>query len=331
MQNIKPKLLLYFSWLFLFACESTDSFENNVEGNPQPITSINPVKTSSIVILGTCQDAGSPHINCQKKCCATLKANKDNSRLVVSLGIVDTDKKQRFLIEASPNMNEQISDLHKHAGFGEDDIPDGIFVTHAHIGHYTGLMQLGKEGCNAQGVKVMAMPKMVNYLSSNGPWDQLVNYQNIKLIELNNRQAFAANENISITPIQVPHRDEYSETVGFQITGPNKSALFIPDIDKWDRWEDNIVEWVAKVDYLLIDGTFYDENELDNRNMNEIPHPFVVESMSLFDQLSDNEKDKIYFIHINHSNPLLNEESAEYKKVISSGYHIAKKGDVLPL
>ena len=61
---------------------------------------------------------------------------------------------------------------------------------------------------------------------------------------------------LQITPILVPHRDEFSETVGYYIKGKEKTLLFIPDIDKWYRWETDIRELVKEVDYALLDASF---------------------------------------------------------------------------
>ena len=83
---------------------------------------------------------------------------------------------------------------------------------------------------------------------------------------------------LQVTPLLVPHRDEYTETVGFWIQGPNRSALFIPDIDKWERWDSlgtAIEDWIAKVDVAYLDGTFLEEGEIPGRAIEEIPHPFI--------------------------------------------------------
>ena len=102
------------------------------------------------------------------------------------------------------------------------------------------------------------------------------------------------------------------QTVGYTIIGPNEQ-LFIPDIDKWERWETSIEELIKKVDYAFLDATFYDGSELPSRDMNAIPHPFVVESMDRFSVLSPEDKKKVYFIHFNHTNPLVNENSTAVK------------------
>src|SRR6056297_3947533 len=239
----------------------------------------------SILILGTVQDAGSPHIACEKACCAPLFTNQDASRKVASLGVIASKAQKSFLFEATPDIAAQLRDLRKHSTFKNTDMPDGIFLTQAHIGHYTGLMYLGKEATNANEVPVYAMPKMEHFLGNNGPWSQLVSNQNIILNPLQNREETQLTPNLKVVPFTVPHRDEYSETVGYRIKGPNKSALFIPDIDKWEKWDAEIISEIKNVDYAFLDATFYDGAEINIRDLSEIPHPFVIESMTFFENL----------------------------------------------
>ena len=130
--------------------------------------------------------------------------------------------------------------------------------------------------------------------------------------------------NLRVQPFSVPHRGEYSETVGFKIIGLEKSILFIPDIDKWHLWEKSIIDELKKVDVAFLDATFYDGNEVDNRDIAEIPHPFVIESLALFKDLSMEERNKIHFIHLNHTNPLLNHASEAAKEVLAKGFQIAQ-------
>jgi pyrroloquinoline quinone biosynthesis protein B len=119
--------------------------------------------------------------------------------------------------------------------------------------------------------------------------------------------------------------------VGYKITGPNISVLFIPDIDKWTSWETDIVAAIYEVEYAFLDATFYDGEEIDNRDISEIPHPFVIESLALFRDLPDEERSKINFIHFNHTNPLLNIESAASRQLLDKGYHIARLRQTLKL
>ena len=280
-----------------------------------------------LFVLGTLQDGGSPHMGCWKSCCAPLYGNPDPSRMVVSLGLLDNTESRTYLLEASPDLPSQMGLLRKEASFEASIAPDGIFLTHAHIGHYTGLMFFGREAMNASGVPVYALPRMLEFLKGNGPWDQLVRLGNIQLNPTSEKTPVRLSGHLEVRPFRVPHRDEYSETAGYRITGPSRTALFIPDIDKWDRWEISLQKILEEVDLAFLDATFYNAAEIGYRDMSEIPHPFVVESMSLLESLPVALRNKVYFIHLNHTNPLLNPKSEESKAVERSGFRIARVGD----
>ena len=195
-------------------------------------------KTSPyVIVLGVAQDGGAPHAACTKECCS-IKWNDPNlHNRVSSIGIVDPSTKEVWMIDATPDFTKQLYTLSDNQKYSLK----GIFLTHAHIGHYTGLIHLGREVMGAKKVIVNAMPKMKSFLESNGPWSQLVDLENIAINMIGDNEVQMLNENISITPFLVPHRDEFSETVGYKIEGPSKSLIFIPDIDKWNKWKKDII------------------------------------------------------------------------------------------
>ena len=272
-----------------------------------------------IQVLGIVQDAGYPHIGCEKDCC---KAVSPGDYFVSCLGLVDKTNNKRYLFDATPDIHNQLNLLEK---FSDANLVDGIFLTHAHIGHYTGLMYLGREGLGGKNIMVYALKRMSKFLTKNGPWDQLVKLNNISIQTISNKEFVKLSENIFVIPIRVPHRDEYSETVGYKIIGKSKKILFIPDIDKWDEWKKSIIEEVKLVDYAFIDGTFYNGTEL-NRDMREIPHPSIEETLQLFSNQPVAERNKIYFIHINHTNPILTNKNGIRDLVEGLGFNIAQRG-----
>ena len=313
---------------FILSCQEKKSSEKIVNNN----SSINQkIDKTSIVILGTIQDAGFPQIACKKSCCASLFEHPDHTRQVISLGLLDKQNNKTYLFEATPDIAMQMKLLTKLNSDDDNETVNGIFLTHAHIGHYTGLMYLGKEAMDAQNMPVFVMPKMKDFLSNNGPWNQLLLRKNVELHEMENGIPVQVSKSINVTPFIVPHRDEYSETVGFRIEGPNKSALFIPDIDKWEKWGKNIIQEIKTVDYAFLDATFFSGKELDNRDISQIPHPLIIESLSKFKNLNKNEKNKIIFIHFNHTNPVLNPESQERKLILDQGFRIGEYQDVFEL
>jgi pyrroloquinoline quinone biosynthesis protein B len=302
--------LIYLVIIFSLAC--------NQPAEKTPITPY-------VMVLGVAQDAGYPQMNCKKACCKQAWRNPDLKRTTSCMAIVDPISKEQWIVDATPNIKEQLQILKQKTG---TEKLDGILLTHAHMGHYTGLLHFGREVMGTDNLPVFAMPKMKNFLEENGPWSQLVKLENINIKALKSDSAFILNERIQIKPFLVPHRDEFSETVGYEIMINNKALIFIPDIDKWEKWETNITELIKKVDYAFLDATFYKNGEL-KRDMSEIPHPFVEESISLFSALSDADKQKVHFIHFNHTNPLIIEGSTAQKEVLKNGFNIAKEGEVI--
>ncbi len=282
-----------------------------------------------ITILGIAQDGGYPHIGCQKECCDLYYKGELPKQKVVSLGLIDKESNQKFLFEATPDISTQLADLEKNH-LKTNTIIDGVFITHAHIGHYAGLLYFGREALGKKDIPVHVMPKMKNFLQKNGPWSQLIDLQNIACSDLQKDSTITVSSSLKVTPFLVPHRDEFSETVGYRIDGKNKSALFIPDINKWEVWEKNIVKEVAKVDYAFIDATFYKDGEI-NRPMSEIPHPFIEETIELFKDETIQTKNKVVFIHFNHTNPALQPNSIERNELELLGYRVATEGDVFGL
>ena len=280
-----------------------------------------------IMVLGIAQDAGYPQMGCEKQCCNKAWINHNLHKYTSCIAIVDPISKEQWIIDATPDIKYQLNLLNKTSGINQ---LNGIFLTHAHIGHYTGLMHFGKEVMGSNNLPVYCMPRMSSFLKNNGPWSQLVSLKNIEITEMHNNDIIQLNERISISPFLVPHRDEFSETVGYKIISNNKSVIFIPDIDKWNKWEVSINDLIKEVDYAFLDATFFNDGEL-NRDMSEIPHPFVTESMNLFERLDLNHKKKIYFIHFNHTNPLLIDESDEQKEVLESGFNISIQGKIISL
>ncbi|KGL58939.1 coenzyme PQQ synthesis protein B [Polaribacter sp. Hel1_85] len=244
---------------------------------------------------------------------------------MVSLGLVDLENEQKWLFDATPDMHTQLAELAQNH-LKTANIIEGVFLTHAHIGHYTGLMYFGREAFGKKNTTVYAMPKMKNFLETNGPWSQLVSLKNIELQNLQHDATIVLNNKLKVTPFLVPHRDEFSETVGYKIEGTKKSALFIPDIDKWHKWNRNIIEEVKKVDYAFVDATFLNQKEV-KRAMTEVPHPFIEETVSLFKNESLATKNKAIFIHFNHTNPTLQKNSIERQSIENLGFRFANEGN----
>jgi len=192
-------------------------------------------------------------------------------------------------------------------------------------------LQLGPEVMNTDKVPLWVMPRMKSFMSENEPWKTLFSSGNVVARDLVDGEPIQLNERIRVTPVKVPHRDELSETVGFHIEGPSRSVLYLPDIDKWDRWDALVEDWIKKVDIAMLDAAFYADGELPGRDMSKIPHPFIAESMERLAPLSAELKARVRFTHMNHTNPALNPDSAQSAEIREAGFAVAQEGDHYPL
>ena len=284
---------------------------------------------SFLLVLGNVQDGGIPHIACKKDCCMSLTEKEKRVLKITSLAFIDKSESKHYLFEASTDITDQLNFLDQITG--NESKLGGVFLTHAHMGHYSGLLQLGREAMGAKNIPVYVMPKMSKFLKSNAPWSQLVLLNNIKLKSLAENRSIKVSNYLDVNSIIVPHRDEFSETVGFFIKGPRKTAFFLPDIDKWDKWDKSLKNILEKVDYAFLDGTFFDSAEINYRDISEIPHPFVIETIDHLSSLPLKERKKVFFIHMNHTNGMLNPDSQISKEVLSKGFKIARYGMQFPL
>jgi len=185
------------------------------------------------------------------------------------------------------------------------------------------IIEMNEKFHNSSEIKKNAAQQKINQMKENAIKD----IKNISIKKLKNEKTIELNNRVSLTPFLVPHRDEFSETVGYKIQGPNKSIIFIPDIDKWDKFDKDIVQIVLDNDIAILDGSFYQNGEIPGRDMSEIPHPFIIESMDLMESISDISD--IFFIHLNHTNPALIENSDAQKQILDSGFNIAEFGKMI--
>ena len=314
--------------LLLASCapegEPSSSISNPSEVNPE-------ASRPYLVVLGIAQDGGAPQAGSH----TDLRWNEpENSHMPTSLGLVDPETGKRWMFEATPDFRRQWYELDTHAGLRTERVPDGIFLTHAHIGHYTGLMFLGHESVGAQGVPVYVWPKMAKFLTQNGPWSQLVKLANIQLETLGPDSLVELSDALNVRSFLVPHRQEFAEVAGFVIEGPNRRVGFIPDIDSWEEWDSTgigLERFLDSVDLALVDATFFSNGEIPGRDMSSFPHPFISHTMSRLAAASDLTKSKVIFIHINHTNPALLIESEAYQSILNAGFSVAYPGQQIDL
>ena len=275
------------------------------------------------ILLGVAQDAGVPQVGCLCKNCNLARKDNGKRHLVTCVGIVDRTVGKSWLMDCTPDFRQQIDILTK---FAPDCNLAGILITHAHIGHYLGLAHLGKEAMDAQLMPVYVSDRMGQFLESNAPWDQLVERQNIDIVRIESGISVDFSAGISIEAVLVPHRQDYTDTFAFVVRGSNNNLFYCPDIDDWDDWHHDLKEFVDEVDIALLDGTFCDEDELSGRDMNEVSHPIV---MNTIERLGDTHCD-VRLVHLNHTN-ILFAKDCEYRMLRKYGVKVGNTGDLWSL
>ena len=285
-----------------------------------------------LAIVGISQDGGVPQAGCECERCSSAIIDPKLRLHPVSCAIRGSDGSMH-IIEATRNLPEQLGIAASVLGLGRSSTPETVCLTHAHLGHIDGLGQFGKESMDLSGVPLFASKSVVRFLDSRGSLNPF------QAREVQAGDSFYPSEGCGFryTMVPVPHRDECSDTHAILVEGPNSKLLFLPDHDDWGQtlegsgFED-IREWLSSldVDVALVDGTFWDNSELGGRDMSEIPHPTISETLERMGVRAEGDPEVI-FIHFNHTNPVLDNESAQHEEVVSKGWAVAKQGSSIVL
>lgn len=299
------------------------------------------------VVLGIAQDGGVPQAGTR-----VHPGWEDTAfrRHAACLALVDPTRDARWIVDATPDFREQLHMLDTLArpGSREAEAPDhgtdtlaadrnhgieGIVLTHAHVGHYTGLLHIGREAMCTHRLPLHVMPRMAAFLETHAPWEALVREGNVALCRLGADVATSLGP-FEAKPVVVPHRGPYSETIGLRIDGPSLAVLYLPDVDGWEACDDaglRIEALIESVDVAYLGGTFFDAGELSRPDRSVIGHPTITASMARFGALAPRERRKIRFIHLNHTNPALWPESDARRRVEHAGFAVAEELEVLAL
>ena len=271
----------------------------------------------NLKILGSGQDAGVPHTGCYCEICEIARKDINFRRLGPSIAIFDKKKEFCYLIDISPDFKNQLdmikSENIKIKRKGKTPI-SGIFLTHAHFGHCSGLWYLGKESLNEMNLPVYCTQKMINFLENNYPFSFLIQNNNIEVLEIIPKKEYNF-DGFLLTPKLIPHRNEIADTVGYIIKS-KKRVLYLPDLD---YWTEKLIEEVLKSDIAIIDGSFYSKDELPR--FSDVPHPPILESIKHF----KNTNTEIYFTHLNHTN-VINKNGKERDFIETLGFKFAFDG-----
>lgn len=258
---------------------------------------------ASIEILGTAQDAGVPHIGCQCSNCERARVTPERVRHASAILLRD---EEQYLFDATPDIRFQI-----------ESIPEAVFLTHAHLGHLPGVLYFGREASDADRLPVHCTDGLADVVNENAPLSLLVENGNITLESVSPTATVELDTTI-VTSYSVTHREALpTGTLAYRIDGPTRSVLYMSDIDGWGTHEQTLVD---DADIAFVDGTFWSLAELDRAD--EVPHPAVETSIDVLDG-TDTE---VYFTHLNHTNPLVADDSKEYQRLVQTGFDVLEEG-----
>ncbi|MCS5531247.1 MAG: MBL fold metallo-hydrolase [Candidatus Poseidoniales archaeon] len=281
----------------------------------------------TLTLLGTGQDGGVPQAGCGCDNCSAAFENAARARFPVSLGVQDLDGGMH-LIEATRALPEQLRLWANACSLDNPVRPDSVLLTHAHLGHIEGIGQFGREAMGCQNIGLVVSDSVASVLQSRNLM------QPFTRIDRNNSGASPMLEQggIRFEFIPVPHRDDSSDTHAILIAGGKNRVLFLPDHDDWKQTLELVGhskprEWFDSLGltHILLDATFWNGDELPSRDMTEVPHPTVEETISRLEDYTD-EGPEIILIHLNHTNPLNDPNSPQSRLIEVAGLSIGTRG-----
>ena len=276
------------------------------------------------VILGIAQDGGVPHLGCRQELCVRARRDPSTRRLVASLGLVDHAAGRRFVIDATPDFAAQVDRL--------GGLPDAILLTHAHIGHYLGLAQLGREVLGAKRMPVYCTASMARFLRENRPWKRLVELENIEIHEVaagNGVPAdlfLASDRNPGSTPRRgFRHRrlSHLGAEPGASLAARHRQVGKVGPLRSPTSFRETAASRVRRRNLFL--GR-RDPGPVDRRHP---PSPGARDGGSLRRGAPD-APSRAIFVHLNHTNRLLWDAAAR-RNLERKGFGIAREGERFPL
>ncbi|MFB6294766.1 MAG: MBL fold metallo-hydrolase [Candidatus Nanohaloarchaea archaeon] len=257
-------------------------------------------------ILGSVQDGGVPHLGCTCATCERARDDPSQQRYATSMKVYHEENDVTYLFDASPDIRFQLS----------DEFLDGIFLSHGHLGHISGLLYLGKESFNANMVDVHCSESVADFMHDSYPYRLLIDRNNIVVNEHEDGDHVELMD-LQVVPVEVVHRYVPTDMHAFRIESDDTTLFYMTDID---YWTDDAIEEVENADIAVVDGCFWSKEEIDRYE--RVPHPPIKESLDVF---ADTDTD-IIFTHMNHTNPVLDPDSEERQQVEDAGFRVADEG-----
>lgn len=279
------------------------------------------------MVLGSAQDGGLPQFGSRNPLDEAARAGTIPRRWSSCVAVIGDDGRV-LLLDVGPDLKAHENVLATSAGVRRRSGPspiDGVVITHAHVGHYAGLIHFGREAHAAERMPCWVTVEMARFLEDEAPWRLAVEQGHLDLRAHEPPASFLPWADLEVSMIPVPHRNEASDTVAISVNG---SALYLPDIDSWDAWP-GAEEVIAAHSTAFLDGTFWSPAELLNRDIKDIKHPLVSDTLERFGHLASTRR--LVLTHVNHTNPVCDPASAEHAAVLAAGFEVAIEGLTISL
>ena len=304
-----------------------------------------------VKILGSAAGGGFPHWNCACPNCRSLRDGtfRGKARTQAQLAI-SADSEHWFLLGASPDLRAQIEsspDLHPHpSDNGTRHSPiSGAILLNADIDHILGLLLMRElqplhiysTNSVRQIVEDNSMFAMLRRVEGQLSWSSISLTKWFPLFGPTHTKIALRCRALSLGthfPAYVPSErlsqlDPRESSLGLIVeTSSKKRLAYLPAVPKIT---DELLSELDSVDVLLFDGTFWSDDELiriqgSGQTAQQMGHVSLSSPSGSLAQLAHLTRPRKIYIHINNTNPMLNEDSSEYRQVRKPGWETAEDG-----
>ncbi|WP_406689783.1 pyrroloquinoline quinone biosynthesis protein PqqB [Saccharopolyspora sp. ID03-671] len=287
--------------------------------------------------LGVAAGGGYPQWNCACAGCRKARTTPERASAHAGLAVSGTGDRW-YLLNATPDVHHQIAaDPRLHPGPGARDTPvAGVLLTDAEFDHTIGLLVL-REG---SALEVHGTAPVLAALTDHFPVRDLVaDYADFrwrtvhvgKPVDLDERLQVTAFATGSKPPRYVGHHAGPGEwETGYVLHDPvsGGTAVYAPGVPRWDE---HFAEQVADADCVFVDGTFWTDDEMARQGTGDRPgrsmgHMPISGPDGSARQLAALPARRKIYVHVNNTNPILDESSAERAELAAQGIEVGRAG-----
>jgi pyrroloquinoline quinone biosynthesis protein B len=302
-----------------------------------------------IEILGSAAGGGFPQWNCNCHNCQSSRAGTFQGKARTQTQVAVTNDHQRyFLLNASPDLRLQIEATpHLHPRLGQRDSQiTGVVLTSGDVDQVAGLLSLRELQpfpiyCTTSIRRILGEDNsvfaMLNRVPNQVSWHEITPGRSFSLLDSAGAESGIRCEGFSLAthyPAYVSVQRSASLKPEEALLGvvlqssSGKRLAYMPAVPVID---DTLLQRLESADLLLFDGTFWSDDELirvqgSGATAREMGHVPVSGSEGALKKLAGLHRPRKVFIHINNTNPMLDESSPQYREVRDAGWDIAEDG-----